>query len=54
MSKATSMDNLEEILSNYVVKIERKSEAKHYGKYFTYVLADTSGFASEDGIPKNY
>lgn len=52
MPKATSKDNFKDILKNNGVEIEREGDAKRYGKYFTYVLTDTSGFASEDAIPK--
>ncbi len=52
MSKATSKDDFKNILKDNGVEIEREGDAKRYGKYFTYVLTDTSGFASEDAIPK--
>ena len=52
MTKATSKDDFKNILKDNSVEIEREGDAKRYGKYFTYVLTDTSGFASEDAIPK--
>lgn len=52
MSKATSKDDFKNILKDNGVEIEREGDAKRYGKYFAYVLTDTSGFASEDAIPK--
>ena len=44
--------NSRNILKNNGVEIEREGNIKRYGKYFTYVLTDTSGFPSEDAIPK--
>ena len=52
MSEATSRDDFADKLNDRGVVIEKNGKSKKYGEYFTYVMTDTSNFASEKEIPK--